>query len=175
MPQHWCERTLPTPSSGPRRDHQKAGDRDDEQCDTVTILLNHYEVFVTLWEKSLVEYEALPGIDWAWLAMHGVMTKAILGEKKAGKHPTDRGKTGIKRSVLTDGRGVPIGLAVERSDPSPDTPQGLCLDTGYDSDEVRELPGKFGFTAHIRSSEYRTDTNCPALSGYPITLQLRWA
>jgi len=86
----------------------------------------------------------LPGIDWAWLAMDGVMTKAILGEKQAGKHPTDRGKTGTKRSVLTDGWGVPIGLAVdgvnrndfkmvqetiesldvERSDPTPDTPQG---------------------------------------------------
>ena len=161
----------------------------------MAILLNHYEVFVTLWEKSLVEYEALPGIDWAWLAMDGVMTKAILGEKQAGKHPTDRGKTGTKCSVLTDGRGVLIGLAVdganrndfkmvqetiesldlERSDPTPDTPQGLCLDTGYDSDEARELLGEFGFTAHIRSSEDMTDTNGSALSGYPITLQPRWA
>ena len=30
-----------------------------------------------------------------------------------GKNPTDRGKIGTKRSVLTDGRGVPIGLAVD--------------------------------------------------------------
>ena len=30
-----------------------------------------------------------------------------------GKNPTDRGKIGTKRSVLTDGGGVPIGLAVE--------------------------------------------------------------
>jgi hypothetical protein len=28
-----------------------------------------------------------------------------------GKNPTDRGKIGTKRSVLTDGSGVPIGLA----------------------------------------------------------------
>ena len=30
-----------------------------------------------------------------------------------GKHPTDRGKIGTTRSVLTDGDGVPLGLAVE--------------------------------------------------------------
>src|SRR5262245_21815703 len=88
-----------------------------------------------------------------------------------GKNPTDRGKIGTKRSVLTDGGGVPIGLAVEganRSDfkmveatltstpiarptPTPAQPQGMCLDKGYDYDEVRELLAEFGFTAHIRA------------------------
>jgi putative transposase len=88
-----------------------------------------------------------------------------------GKNPTDRGKTGTKRSVLTDGGGVPIGLAVEganRNDfkmaqetltsipverplPTPKKPQGLCLDKGYDFDEVRELLATFGVTAHIRT------------------------
>ena len=32
--------------------------------------------------------------------------------KKTGKNPTDRGKLGVKRSVLTDGRGVPLGVAI---------------------------------------------------------------
>ena len=88
-----------------------------------------------------------------------------------GKNPTDRGKIGTKRSVLTDGHGVPIGLAVdganrndfkltretiesiavERPDPTPEAPQGMCLDKGYDYDEVRELLTEFGFTAHIRA------------------------
>src|SRR5215475_2123467 len=127
------------------------------------------DVFVALWEQGLVEYDALKGIDWAWLAMDGAMTKAPLGGKKGGKNPTDRGKIGTKRSVLTDGSGVPIGLAVaganrndfklgretieriavERPDPTPDTPQGMCLDKGYDYDEVRDLLDEFGFTAHI--------------------------
>jgi putative transposase len=94
-----------------------------------------------------------------------------LGGKKVGKNPTDRGKLGTKRSVLTDGGGVPIGLAVdgahrndfkmaqetltsipvERPLPTPKKPQGLCLDKGYDFDEVRELLATFGFTAHIRT------------------------
>jgi transposase len=94
-----------------------------------------------------------------------------LGGKKVGKNPTDRGKSGTKRRVLTDGQGVPIGLAVdganrhackmaratiesmavERPDPTADTPQGLCLDKGYDYDEVRDLLEEFGFPAHIRA------------------------
>jgi putative transposase len=94
-----------------------------------------------------------------------------LGGKKVGKNPTDRGKIGTKRSLLTDGGGVPIGLAVdganrndfklvratiesiavERPDPTSERPQGLCLDKGYDYNEVRDLLEEFGFTAHIRA------------------------
>jgi putative transposase len=88
-----------------------------------------------------------------------------------GKNPTDRGKIGAKRSVLTEGGGVPIGLAVagakrhdckmvretiesipvKRPAPTPATPQGMCLDKGDDDDEVRELLAEFGFTAHLRA------------------------
>ena len=57
-------------------------------------------------------YEALVGIDWEWLAMDGAQGKAPLGGEKTGPNPTDRGKKGSKRSVLTDGRGVPLGLVV---------------------------------------------------------------
>jgi putative transposase len=94
-----------------------------------------------------------------------------LAGKKVGKNPTDRGKIGTKLSLLTDGGGVPIGLAVEganrndfklvretiesipveRPEPTADKPQGMCLDKGYDYDEVRDLLTEFGFTAHIRA------------------------
>jgi len=40
-------------------------------------------------------------------------------------------------------------MAVARPDPTPDTPQGMCLRKGYDYDEVRDLLTEFGFTAHI--------------------------
>ena len=42
-------------------------------------------------------------------------------------------------------------IAVERPDPTPEAPQGMCLDKGYDYDEVRALLEEFGFTAHIRA------------------------
>jgi hypothetical protein len=87
-----------------------------------------------------------------------------------GQHPTERGKLGAKRRLLTEGGGVPIGLAVEganrkdfkmgretierlpvkRPAPTPAMPQGMCLDKGDDDDEVRDVLAEFGFTAHIR-------------------------
>ncbi len=71
---------------------------------------------------------------------------------------------------MTDGGGVPLGVAVEganrndfkmarqtlesvpipRPEPTPEEPQGLCLDAGFDYPEIRELVAEFGYTAHIR-------------------------
>lgn len=45
------------------------------------------DVFVALWEQGLVDYDALQGIDWEWLAMDGAMTKAPLGGGKGGQEP----------------------------------------------------------------------------------------
>lgn len=72
---------------------------------------------------------------------------------------------------MTEGQGVPIGLAieganrhdmklvretiesmvVERPEPTEEQPQGMCLDKGYDYQEVRDTIQEFGFTEHIRS------------------------
>ena len=42
-------------------------------------------------------------------------------------------------------------IFADRPEPSQNAPQGLCLDKGYDYDEVREIVKEFGFTAHIRA------------------------
>ena len=42
-------------------------------------------------------------------------------------------------------------LVVPRPAPTPEQPQGLCMDKGYDYDEVRATVAEFGFTAHIRA------------------------
>ncbi len=42
-------------------------------------------------------------------------------------------------------------IVVERPEPTAEQPQGMCLDKGYDYDEVRDILQEFGFTAHIRS------------------------
>ncbi len=42
-------------------------------------------------------------------------------------------------------------IPVKRPRPSTHRPQNLCLDKGYDYDEVRDLAKEFRFTAHIRS------------------------
>jgi transposase len=98
---------------------------------------------------------------------------------KTGPNPTDRAKKGTKRSLLTEGRGVPLGVAVaganvpdyqlteetlesiplSRPEPRvPSTPaapaagqeQGLCLDAGYFAEEIYELLDRWGYPAHIR-------------------------
>src|ERR1700730_9998141 len=38
---------------------------------------------------------------------------APLGKEKTGPNPTDRAKRGVKRSLLVEGHGIPIGLEVE--------------------------------------------------------------
>jgi putative transposase len=117
-------------------------------------------VFAAFWRAGLLAYDALRGIDWTWLALDGAMGKAPLGGEKTGRNPTDRGKRGVKRLVLTDGRGVPLGatidganrndhklmrptletIPVKRPRPTRQRPQHLCLDKGFDYDEPRGAP-----------------------------------
>lgn len=88
---------------------------------------------------------------------------------KTGPNPTDRAKGGTKRSVLTEAAGIPVGLAVDganrvdfklaretlesipirRPRPTRESPQGLCLDKGYDYAEIDSLVEEFRFTGHI--------------------------
>jgi len=42
-------------------------------------------------------------------------------------------------------------LVVKRPRPTKKHPQGMCLDKGYDYEEVRETLREFGFTAHLRA------------------------
>ena len=43
------------------------------------------------------------------------------------------------------------GIPVKRPKPTKKAPQGLCLDKGYDYDDVRELAKEFGYTLHLRT------------------------
>jgi putative transposase len=40
-------------------------------------------------------------------------------------------------------------IPIERPEPTRKQPQGMCMDKGYDYDEVRTIVEEFGFTAHI--------------------------
>lgn len=42
-------------------------------------------------------------------------------------------------------------MPIPRPAPTAEEPQGLCLDKGYDYEEVRALVEEFGYTAHIRA------------------------
>ncbi len=42
-------------------------------------------------------------------------------------------------------------IPVDRPEPTPEQPQGMCMDKGYDYEEVRQIVEEFGFTAHIKA------------------------
>ena len=98
-------------------------------------------------------------------------TKRRWEGKKTGKNPTDRGKLGVKRSVLTDDRGVVLGLVigpanqhdvmlalptldsipVHRPRPGPHRRQHVCADKAYDSKEFRRILTRRHYVPHIKS------------------------
>jgi putative transposase len=88
-----------------------------------------------------------------------------------GPNPTDRGKLGTKRHVLTDGKGIPLSVVITAANvhdmkaaintldnivvkrPSYNmckTKQNLCLDKGYDFQEIENEVIKQGYLPHIR-------------------------
>jgi hypothetical protein len=121
----------------------------------------------------------------------GCITKAPCGGEVAGRSPVDRGKQGTKRSVASDGGGLPLHLVAARANDH-DSPlleptlAGICdmigplpqyhdlyggqefpnmhLDRGYDSGKTRDLLEIFGFDADI------------AVKGQPAPVQAakRW-
>lgn len=127
--------------------------------------------FKALWQAGLSAYDELASIQWDWQAADGAMSKAPFGGAATGPNPTDRGKRGTKRSLLTDGAGIPLalvidganrhdvkllsatldGLAVSRPEPNLQEPQHLCLDAAYDSTPVyKELLARH-YRPHVRS------------------------
>lgn len=125
-------------------------------------------VFRRMWAAGLTDYDELQGIAWKWQAVDGVMTKAPLGGEKTGPNPTDRAKTGTKRSLLVDERGAPLGIVVsgahtpdgklleatlasmpiERPDPQT-TPQHLSLDKAYSDAPSAEVVQTHGYEIHV--------------------------
>jgi putative transposase len=127
-------------------------------------------VLLRLWAHSLLEYDEKTGIRLGWQSMDGTMTKAPLGGERTGPNPADRGKGGVKRSLLTDARGVPLGLVAAPAnrhdcklvegtlDARPLRPprgirQRVCMDRGYDFPEVTEVIGAYSIEGHILRGE----------------------
>lgn len=128
----------------------------------------------------LQQYDRMIGLEMDDLAVDGCITKAPSGGETAGPSPVDRGKQGLKRSIVTDAAGVPLDLVsagANRHDSRllDPTLRGLAsfgplpgttvhLDRGYDNQATRALLDKLGFTGVI------------ARNGQPAPLQVggRW-
>ena len=124
-----------------------------------------------LWESGLLQLHIEDKLDWQYQSIDGCQTKAPLGGEVVGANPTDRGKGGVKRHLLTEAGGLPVGLVVTGANihdvtqveavletmpflpPLPDEehPQHFCADKAYDSKEVRAAIRLLGYEDHIKS------------------------
>ena len=131
----------------------------DESCSATTLRRRdewiEAGVMAALRGLALEAYDKLIGLRLSDLAVDCCIFKTPCGGQKAGRSPVDRGKQGIKRSTVVDGRGIPLGAVAAPADrhdsplleqtldtlgvlrPLPER-MNVHLDRGYDSRTTRE-------------------------------------
>jgi len=62
----------------------------------------------TLEVMALEAYDRTIGLKLSDVSVDCCITKAPCGREKAGISPVDRGKGGIKRSMMVDAEGIPL-------------------------------------------------------------------
>ncbi|ELV7529415.1 IS5 family transposase [Edwardsiella ictaluri] len=132
-------------------------------------------VFERFWQNGLLACERLDGIDWSWLSMDGCMTKSPLSGKKIDRNPTERGKQGVKRNLMTGPNGLPLSLVVaavnthdiKRVADTRDVLQTgrpgqrfrLCLDKGYLCGLAENILAGRRYEPHIHSRKGESDAS----------------
>jgi transposase len=95
--------------------------------------------------------QALETVVWRCRALYN----AGLQERKAAWERRGVSVTFAMQSAqlpaIKEVRAAVDSLVIERPAPIQEQLQGLCLDAGYDYDEVYAVVHEFGFTAHVRS------------------------
>lgn len=95
--------------------------------------------------------------------------------KKTGRNPTDRGKQGVKRSLLTDANGLPLSLVVSAANTHdiklvadtldalqtgrPGQKLRLCLDKGYEAGWLKTYLLSRCYGPHIQSRKEESDAS----------------
>ncbi len=109
----------------------------DSSCSATTMRRRRDEwirlgIFDRLRLAALDAYETMIGLDLADVAVDGCTTKAPCGGECAGRSPVDRGKSGMKRSQLCDGAGVPMATVSAPANTRDDALLGHTLDAVKD-------------------------------------------
>ena len=133
----------------------------DEECSASTLRRRRDEwieaATMDALERIIKEtYDRTIGLELADIAVDCCITKAPCGGERSGRSPVDRGKGGIKRSVVVDAQGIPLGVvsapanrhdspllgetldSVEEILGALPEPARVHLDRGYDSDLTRK-------------------------------------
>jgi putative transposase len=140
--------------------------------------------FEKLWTSELAHYDKVHGLNLDKQAMDCAHKKSPLaGCEKTGKSPVDRGKLGSKLSVVSDAKGIIIGLAVGAGnqhdsklfiDTLKSIPKFLNqprhkemnLDSAYDSEQVRIILFNFNYLAKIAPNRRNRKQPLPNPLGY---------
>ena len=124
-------------------------------------------LFERLWEVLIEACDELGGVQWEWQSADAVLNKAQFWGDFIGKNPTDRGKNGVKRGLIVEQDGGPLGVIVAPANAHDSTliegiiesvvidrpvevDEHLCLDKAFDSEAVRETVKDAYYTPHIR-------------------------
>jgi transposase len=132
----------------------------DESCSATTLRRRRDEwidsgAMEKLQEIVLDAYDHIVGLELFDVAVDCCITKAPCGGEMAGKNPVDRGKQGIKRSMIVDANGIPLGAiaapanrhdsplldeTLETLDVLGSLPErmNVHLDRGYDSETTHQ-------------------------------------
>jgi transposase len=143
----------------------------DSTCSATTIRDRRDEwiglgIFAKLKQIALDAYDRIVGLLLDDIAVDGCITKAPGGGEVAGPSPVDRRKQGMKRSLLVEGYGIPLGRVLagaQRHDspllaPTLDLLDDLGplpaqitvhLDSGYDSGKTRDTLTERGLHGEI--------------------------
>ncbi len=143
----------------------------DQTCSATTLRRRRDEwvsagIMQQLQKIALDSYDRMIGLDLSDIAVDCCITKAPCGGDKAGKSPVDRGKQGMKRSMVVDANGIPLGTIAAPAnrhdspllDETLDTMEivgelperiSVHLDRGYDSKSTRQKLQLRGLLAEI--------------------------
>jgi transposase len=146
-------------------------------------------LFDDLEAEALAAYDRIVGLDLTEAAVDGSQHKAPCGGEGTGKNPTDRGKLGIKWSLLTDRNGIPISSVLDGANrhdtvlfgPTLDLAatrglltdvETLHLDRGYDNGPVRQLCADLGIDDVVCAKKRRPGEANGTITKVP--LGMRW-
>ena len=143
----------------------------DNTCSATTLRDRRDEwirlgLFAQLKQIALDAYDRIVGLLLEDIAVDGCITKAPGGGEVAGPSPVDRRKQGMKRSLLVEGYGIPLGRVLAGAHchnspllaptldllddlgPLPDQIT-VHLDSGYDSGKTRDTLAERGLHGEI--------------------------
>ncbi|MFC1879444.1 IS5 family transposase, partial [Chloroflexota bacterium] len=145
------------------------------------------------WEKIMRRvaryYARERRIAWKWQSIDSKSVPAPLGGEGTGRNPTDRGKSGSKIHLLVDQRGAPLAVLVSGANQHDkwsagdlivsivvvrsSQQQNICLDKGYDFDDVHQIVTMAGYIKHIKHRRRRNEPPEPELAPEDKTFPAR--